>query len=83
MTAITATEARRRLFPLIQQVNEDQDVVEILSKNGNAFLVSEDQWRSTQETLHLMRTPAHAQRLLASIAEIDAGQGERHELTEP
>lgn len=78
--AITASEARQRLFPLIQQVNEDQAAVEILSKNGTAFLVSEAQYRSMQETAYLLRSPANADRLLHSVAEANAGQVEEHEL---
>ncbi|HEY8720049.1 type II toxin-antitoxin system prevent-host-death family antitoxin [Pengzhenrongella sp.] len=78
--AITASEARKRLFPLIEQVNADQEPVEILSKGGTAFLVSEAQFRSMTETAYLLRSPANAQRLLASLAEADAGQTQEHEL---
>lgn len=81
--AITASEARRRLFPLIEQVNADQEPVEILSKSGTAFLVSEEQWRSMVETAYLMRSPANAQALLESIAQAEAGDVEAHELLEP
>ena len=38
--AVTATEARKNLFPLIQQVNEDRAPVEITSRNGDAVLMS-------------------------------------------
>jgi len=78
--AITASEARKRLFPLIEQVNDDQDPVEILSKAGTAFLVSEQQWRSMQETVYLLRSPANAQRLMDAVADVEAGRVERHEL---
>jgi antitoxin YefM len=78
--AITASEARQRLFPLIQQVNDDQTAVEILSKNGTAFLVSEAQYRSMQETAYLLQSPTNADRLLRSMAEAQAGRAEEHEL---
>lgn len=80
--AITATEARRRLFPLIEQVNADQEPVEILSKSGTAFLVSEAQFRSMTETAYLMRSPSNAQRLLAAVAEAEAGHVSEHALLE-
>lgn len=32
--AITASEARKHLFPLIKQVNEDHDTIEIVSKGA-------------------------------------------------
>src|SRR5690242_20668721 len=38
--AITASEARKALFPLIKQVNEGHEAVGIVSKHGNAVLVS-------------------------------------------
>jgi len=81
--AITASEARKRLFPLIEQVNADQEPVEILSKGGTAFLVSEAQFRSMSETTYLLRSPVNAARLLGSIAEVAAGQAEEHELLDP
>ncbi|MGH3838756.1 MAG: type II toxin-antitoxin system Phd/YefM family antitoxin, partial [Pseudonocardiaceae bacterium] len=51
---MSASEARKRLFPLIEQVNDDQEPVEIVSKAGTAYLVSADQWRSLMETAHLL-----------------------------
>jgi antitoxin YefM len=81
--AITATEARKRLFPLIEEVNNDQQVVEILSKGGTAFLVPEEQWRRIQETLFLMSDPQVAGRLRKSIAQAEAGLAEQRELIDP
>jgi antitoxin YefM len=82
MSAITATEARKRLFPLIDQVNDDQEPVEIISKGRRAYLVSEEQWRSVQETAYLLRSPANARALMESIAQADAGDTMPHELHE-
>ncbi|TCK26394.1 antitoxin YefM [Pseudonocardia endophytica] len=81
--ALSASEARKLLFPLIEQVNNDQVPVEIVSRTGTAFLVSADQWRSLQETAYLLRSPANAERLLRSIAEAESGHGEPHELIDP
>ncbi len=72
--AVTASDARARLFPLIEQVNADQEPVEIVSKKGTAFLVSEAQYRSMAETAYLMRSPANAERLLRGIAQASEGQ---------
>jgi antitoxin YefM len=81
--AMSASEARKRLFPLIEQVNDDQEPVEIVSKAGTAFLVSADQWHSLIETAHLLRSPANAERLLRSIADADAGNISVQELIDP
>jgi antitoxin YefM len=83
MVAMSASEARKRLFPLIEQVNDDQEPVEIVSKAGTAYLVSADQWHSLMETAHLLRSPANAERLLRSIADAQAGRTETQELLDP
>ena len=78
--ALSASEARKRLFPLIEQVNEDEEAVEIVSKSGTAFLVPEHLWRSLVETRYLLRSPVNARRLLDSVARVDAGDFEQHDL---
>lgn len=80
--AITASEARKNLFPLIQQVNEDRAPVEITSKNGRAVLISADEWDAWQETAYLFRSPANALRLLEAAAALDAGRGSIRKLDE-
>jgi antitoxin YefM len=78
--SVTASEARQRLFPLIEEVNEDQVAVEIVSKKGTAFLVSADEYRSLKETVYLLQSPRNAERLRSSIAEIREGKAQAHEL---
>ncbi|MDQ2739440.1 MAG: type II toxin-antitoxin system prevent-host-death family antitoxin, partial [Actinomycetota bacterium] len=58
MTAITATEARKSLFGLIQQVNDDHTAVEVVSRHGNAVIMSKDDYDAMTETAYLLRTPA-------------------------
>lgn len=74
MSTISASEARKNLFPLLGQVNADHDVVRITSKAGNAVLVSEADYEAWQTTRHLFSTPANARRLLGSIEEWQTGQ---------
>jgi antitoxin YefM len=78
--SVTASEARQRLFPLIQEVNEDQTAVEIVSKNGTAFLVSEDEYRSLKETVFLLQSPANAAHLRESLAQARSGDVREHDL---
>ena len=80
--SVTASEARQRLFPLIEEVNADQVAVEIVSKKGTAFLVSADEYRSLKETVYLLQAPRNAQRLRESLDEVAAGGAESHELVE-
>lgn len=73
MSTMSASEARKNLFPLLGQVNEDHDVVRITSKAGNAVLISEADYEAWQTTRHLFSTPANARRLLESIQEWHEG----------
>jgi antitoxin YefM len=66
--SITASEARRRLFPLLEQVNTDHEPVRITSKAGDAVLMSADDYDSWQETVYLLRSPENARRLMEAVA---------------
>ena len=79
--AITASEARKHLFPLIERVNDDRQPVEITSKRGDAVLIARADYEALQETAYLLRTPANARRLLESLAQARAGEREAHDLT--
>jgi antitoxin YefM len=79
---ITASEARKNLFPLIKQVNDDHAPVRIASKGGNAVLMSEEDYEAWQETMYLLRSRRNAERLMKSIAEMDAGGGTVRDLIE-
>jgi antitoxin YefM len=74
--AITASEARSRLFPLIQQVNDDHEPVRISSRSGDAVLMSADDFDSWQETIYLLRSPANARRLMEAVARDKSGRGD-------
>jgi len=78
--AITASEARKNLFPLIEQVNDDRMHVEITSKRGDAVLISRADYDALEETAHLLRSPANARRLLESLAQAQRGEREEHPL---
>jgi len=66
--SISASEARRRLFPLLEQVNTDHEPVRITSKAGDAVLMSADDYDSWQETVYLLRSPENARRLMEAVA---------------
>lgn len=57
MTNLTATEARKRLYRLIDELAESHEPVHITGKRASAVLVSEEDWRSVQETLYLVSVP--------------------------
>lgn len=80
MTAITVTDARKGLFGLIQQVNQDHTAVEVVSRHGNAVLMSKDDYDAITETAYLLRNVANAERLLESIERARRGEFEQHDI---
>ncbi len=71
--SITASDARTELFRLIEQVNTDHTEVEITSRRGSAVLMSKSEYDALIETNYLLRSPANAQRLLASLQAASQG----------
>jgi prevent-host-death family protein len=57
MPTVTATEARARLYRLIDQAASSHEPIVITGKRANAVLISEDDWRAVQETLYLLSIP--------------------------
>ena len=78
--AMTASDARKNLFPLIEQVNNDHQPVEITSKRGDAVLMSRADYDALEETAYLLRVPANAGRLLESLEQARRGERHQHDL---
>lgn len=78
--SISASEARKTLFPLIERVNADRDAIEIVSRKGNAVLMAADEYAAWRETAYLFRSPANARRLLDAYERAQSGAVEVHEL---
>lgn len=57
MPTLSATEARSKLYRLIDQTSASHEPIVITGKRSNAVLISEDDWRSVQETLYLLSIP--------------------------
>ncbi len=57
MTTLTATEARRRLYALLNALADSHEPIQIAGKRHSAVLVSESDWRAIQETLYLNSIP--------------------------
>ena len=65
MSTITASEARAKLYRLIDQAAETHKPIMITGKRNSAVLVSEEDWSAVQETMYLLSVPGMRQ----SIAE--------------
>ena len=57
MSAINITNARKELYNLVEEVNLYSEPTLIVSKKGNAVLVSENDWNAFQETVYLNSIP--------------------------
>jgi antitoxin YefM len=81
MDAITYTQAVQNLSAMMDQVCDDHAAMIITREAQEAVVVmSLTDYKSMEETAFLLRNPKNAQRLLASIAELDAGKGTEQEL---
>ena len=69
MTSITATEARKSLYRLVDEVQDSHEPIQITGKRGSAVLVSEDDWRAVQETLYLVSIPGMRESIREGMAE--------------
>lgn len=57
MTTLTATQARVRLYKLLDFIAQSHEPVQITGKRHNAVLISEEDWSSVKETLYLLSIP--------------------------
>lgn len=58
--AVTADEARRRLYPLLAMVENDRIAVEIVAKTSRAYLVSTAEYEALQATAQARHLPSDA-----------------------
>jgi antitoxin YefM len=67
MPTMTASEARTNLYHLLDEVASAHEPVLITGKRSNAVLISEDDWRSINETLYLLSIPGMRESILEGI----------------
>jgi len=68
MPTLTVTEARSKLYRLIDETTNSHQPIIITAKRGNAVLVSEEDWQSLQETLYLLSIPGMRESIREGIA---------------
>jgi prevent-host-death family protein len=67
MTTLTASTARAKLYKLLDQTAASHEPVQITGKRSSAVLVSEEDWRAIQETLHLLSIPGMRESIRAGL----------------
>ena len=67
MSVLSATEARAKLYGLIDQAASTHQPILITGKRGNAVLISEEDWNAITETLHLLSIPGMRKSIKAGL----------------
>ncbi len=82
MGCVTYTELRANLARYMDEVVESRTplVVTRQSGRGNVVVMSEEEFEGWQETVHLLRNPRNAERLLRSIRSADEGKARERDL---
>lgn len=68
MNILNATEARAKLYRLIDEAASTHQPIIITGKRGNAVLISEEDWNAISETLHLMSIPGMRESIKEGMA---------------
>lgn len=84
MRTINFSDARNNLKSVLDRVSEDADVTIITRRDAEHVVVmSHSTFERWRETVYLLSDTAHAKPLMESVAELDEGKGEVHELIYP
>jgi antitoxin YefM len=75
MQTISYTEARNSLASLLEAASRDREPITI-TRNGarTVVLLAAEEYAAMEETLHLLSTPANAERIREGLADYVAGK---------
>ncbi|MGE9295449.1 MAG: type II toxin-antitoxin system Phd/YefM family antitoxin [Puniceicoccales bacterium] len=83
MQAITYSDARSKLTKVMDRVCSDHDPVIITrGKKDAVVMMSLGDFESWEETMYLLKSPANAERLRKSVANLTKGKHRQRELIE-
>ena len=83
MSYISFTEFRANMASHLDKLETDRDDLIVTRQNHEPVVVLPlAELEGLRETLHLLSSPVNADRLLRSIAELDAGEGVERKLAE-
>lgn len=81
MDVVTYSDARANLKGVMDRVVQDRThVVVTRQKAASVVMLSLDEWNAIEETLHLLSSPANAERLREAIRQLDEGSGTARKL---
>ncbi len=67
MATLSATEARKNLYRLIDETSSTHEPITITGKRGNAVLLSESDWQAIQETMFLVNIPGMRESIIEGL----------------
>jgi len=84
MDSVPYSRARHDLARLMDKVSDDRAPLIVTRPGKRAVVVLDlEEYRGMEETIHLMRSPANARRLLRSIRAADRGEVTERALIQP
>lgn len=83
MRTMSYSESRAHYAATLDAVVDDREEV-VITRAGHepVVIVALDEYESLKESAYLLRSPANARRLLASIERLESGRGAEHDLDE-
>ncbi len=83
MQTINYTTARQHLAETMDRVNGDRTPIMVTRQKGEpVVMISLADFNALEETAHLLRSPANAERLIKSVNNLRAGKVKSRQLVE-
>ena len=84
MAHVTYSDLRANLAGYMDEVCDTRAPLLVTRQNARSVvMVSEEDYEGLMETVHLLRSPANAARLIESMAQADGGNLTQYETIEP
>jgi antitoxin YefM len=84
MAHVSYSELRNNLASYMEEVCDDRAPLVVTRQNARSVVImSEEDYEGLMETVHLLKSPANAARLLRSIKDADRGKLKKRETVEP
>jgi antitoxin YefM len=82
-TETSYTELRENLASYLDRVVDDREIVVVRRRGArDVAIIAAEELAGMAETVHLLRSPANAKRVLESLRELDRGRGKRMTVAE-
>jgi antitoxin YefM len=84
MTHVSYTDLRANLAKYMDQACDSRAPIHVTRQNARSVvMLSAEEFEAIIETLHLLRSPTNAARLLRSVEAANKGATTEHDLIEP